>query len=232
MDCQMPEMDGYAATRELRRLEDEGSLPGGHRRTPVIAMTASAMAGDREQCLASGMDDYLTKPASATALRTTLYRWICTDADQQNSRPGGERPMDARTVDLSRLASLPLLDEAAVDALRDPDLGGDPEFLVEIVDAFLGDSPPRIETVRASLASGDGAGLSRAAHSLKGSSGNFGAQRLQVLCADLERLGRDGQLDGLEPLVSRLEVEYQAVADRLRELAAETTGQSAVPSGQ
>jgi HPt (histidine-containing phosphotransfer) domain-containing protein len=67
---------------------------------------------------------------------------------------------------------------------------------------------------------------------LKGSSGNFGAMRLQALCADLERLGRESQLTSLEPLVARLEVEYAAVADRLQELVAETTGQPAMPSGQ
>jgi CheY-like chemotaxis protein len=232
MDCQMPEMDGYAATRELRRLEQEGCLPGGHRRTPVIAMTASAMAGDRDHCLANGMDDYLTKPASATALRTTLYRWISADADLQNSRPGGERPMDTQPTEPARLASMPHLDEAAIAGLRDPDLGGDPEFLVEVVEAFLGDSPPRIEALRVSLASGDTETLSRAAHSLKGSSGNFGAARMQTLCADIERLSRGGQLATLAPLVEQLEGEYALVADRLAELVAETSGQSAAGSRQ
>ena len=141
-------------------------------------------------------------------------------------------PMDAKTTDLSRLASLPLLDDAAIDALRDPELGGEPEFLAEVVDAFLGDTPPRIATIRESLASSDGIALSRAAHSLKGSSGNFGAQRLQTICADLERLGREGHLEHLAPLVAQVEIEYQAIASRLRELVAEATGSSVVAHGQ
>jgi signal transduction histidine kinase/CheY-like chemotaxis protein len=221
MDCQMPEMDGYAATRELRRLEQEGSLPGGRRRTPVIAMTASAMAGDREYCLANGMDDYLTKPASAAALRTTLYRWIGTDANRAGSGPAWEIVMERPPMDPARLAALPLIDEAAIGALRDPDLGGDPEFLVEVVEAFLGDSPPRIEALKSSLAGGDADTLGRAAHSLKGSSGNFGAARMQALCADIERLARAGQTEALGPLVVQLDVEYERVADRLVELVAE-----------
>jgi CheY-like chemotaxis protein len=221
MDCQMPEMDGYAATRELRRLEQEGSLPGGRRRTPVIAMTASAMAGDREYCLANGMDDYLTKPASAAALRTTLYRWIGTDANRAGSGPTWEIVMERPPMDPAQLAALPLIDEAAIGALRDPDLGGDPEFLVEVVEAFLGDSPPRIEALKSSVAAGDADTLGRAAHSLKGSSGNFGAARMQALCADIERLARAGQTETLGPLVGQLDIEYERVADRLIELVAE-----------
>jgi HPt (histidine-containing phosphotransfer) domain-containing protein len=124
-------------------------------------------------------------------------------------------------MDPARLAALPLIDEAAIGALRDPDLGGDPKFLVEVVEAFLGDSPPRIEALKSSLAGGDADTLGRAAHSLKGSSGNFGAARMQALCADIERLARDGQTEALGPLVVQLDVEYERVADRLVELVAE-----------
>ena len=138
--------------------------------------------------------------------------------------------MQSEPLDQSRLDAMPILDEAAIDGLRDPALGGDPEFLVEVVEAFLSDSPPRIAAIKASLAGGDGDALGRAAHSLKGSSGNFGAARLQALCADLERLGRADQLTGLQPLVDRLEIEYGQVAARLAELAQEARQESAVAS--
>jgi PAS domain S-box-containing protein len=231
MDCQMPEMDGYAATREIRRLEQAGTIQTGPRRVPIIAMTASAMAGDRERCIASGMDDYLTKPASMEALRTVLRRWIrASQGPPQGGETGGKH-VQAEPIDPTHLESMPILDDASIAMLRDPDLGGEPEFLVEVVEAFLSDTPPRIETIKATLASGDGDGLGRAAHSLKGSSGNFGAARLQALCADIERLGRAGQLTGLAPLVERLVAEYALVADRLVELAAEAS-QEAVSSRQ
>ena len=135
------------------------------------------------------------------------------------------------TMQTTRLAALPMLDEAVIAALRDPELGGDPEFLVEVVEAFLDDAPPRLETIRSTLASGDGEGLGRAAHSLKGSSGNFGAMRMQALCADIERLARAGELSPLGPLVAQLAVEYGRVADRLGELVAAASEQQAGVKG-
>lgn len=140
--------------------------------------------------------------------------------------------MGTQSTDRSRLAGMPLLDEAAIEGLRDTELGGDPEFLAELVVAFLGDSPPRIETLREGLASGDAAAIVQAAHSLKGSSGNFGAMRMQTLCADIERLSRDGHLAPLAPLVERLGVEYALVADRLAELVADTNRRPAAGSRQ
>jgi PAS domain S-box-containing protein len=231
MDCQMPEMDGYAATQEIRRLEHEGTIALHRisaRRIPIVAMTASAMAGDRERCIASGMDDYLTKPASMEALRTVLRRWIRADGASPAGGDAGEAHVQAELSDLARLASTPILDDASIAALRDPDLGGDPEFLVEVVEAFFSDAPPRIEAVKTSLSSGDCDGLGRAAHSLKGSSGNFGAFRLQAICADVERLARARQLTDLPPLVERLEAEYALVAARLTELSDEAKAALAI----
>src|SRR5262249_13441261 len=155
------------------------------------------------------------KPASMEALRTALRRWARTDSASSTVGDAGEAHVQAEPIDLARLAAMPILDDASIAALRDPDLGGDPEFLVEVGDAFFSDTPPRIEALKAGLASGDGETLGRAAHSLKGSSGNFGALRLQAVCADVERLGRAGQLATLAPLVERLESEYNLVAARL-----------------
>ena len=129
--------------------------------------------------------------------------------------------MQAQQLDPTWLESMPILDDTSIAMLRDPELGGEPDFLVEVVDAFLDDAPPRLETIRSALASGDGEELGRAAHSLKGSSSNFGAARLQALCAEIERLARAGQPGALAPLVERLEGEYALVADRLTALAAE-----------
>ena len=132
--------------------------------------------------------------------------------------------------ELSQLEALPVLEEAAIAILRDPDLGGDPEFLAEVVDAFLVDTPPRIQIVHDSLAHGDAETLGRAAHSLKGSSGNFGAARMQTVCADIERLSRAGQLVGLSPLVDLLDVEYARVAARLEQVVADASKARAAAS--
>lgn len=124
---------------------------------------------------------------------------------------------------LARLDVLAVLDRTAVAALRDPELGGDDEFLIEVIQTFLDDSPQHVTTVQAAFAAGDAPKLMRAAHSLKGSSGNFGAARLQALCAQVELQARAGQLDGLSPLVERVEREYGLLAEQLQALAAEAS---------
>lgn len=130
-------------------------------------------------------------------------------------------PTNARATEPAQLAALPLLDEAAIAALREPELGGEPEFLAEVVEAFVGDTPPRIASLRTSLVDGDAETLARTAHSLKGSSGNFGAARMQTLCADVERLSRAGEVEALPGLIERLAREYADLADRLAALVAE-----------
>jgi len=220
MDCQMPEMDGYAATREIRRLESDGTIPMRRRPIPIIAMTASAMAGDRDRCLEAGMDDYLTKPASAAALRSVLRQWTASNVGAPRHDAGEATSMDPQHPDLTRIDALTVLDDSAIAALRDPEFGGDAEFLAEVVQAFTLDTPPRILAVRTSLAGRDAEALARAAHSLKGSSGNFGAERMQTLCADIERCARANQLDELVPLVERLDVEYALLSRLLADLVA------------
>ncbi|MCC6627349.1 MAG: response regulator, partial [Chloroflexi bacterium] len=225
MDCQMPEMDGYAATRQIRRMEHERIINTPRHHVPIIAMTASAMAGDRERCLEAGMDDYLTKPASAAALRSVLRQWTEASAMAGHNDAREATPMSPNLNNLARLDSLNIIDDEAIAALRDPDFGGDAAFLAEVVEAFTLDTPPRITTIHTSLAGRDAEALARAAHSLKGSSGNFGATRMQTLCADIEQYARTGQLDHLQPLVERLETEYTLLSSRLAQLVADAAAQ-------
>jgi HPt (histidine-containing phosphotransfer) domain-containing protein len=136
---------------------------------------------------------------------------------------GGEPSMSTPDDLSARLDALNVLDRDVVGALRDPDLGGDDAFLVEVIQAFVEDSPQHIQAIQAALVSGKGQALMRAAHSLKGSCGNFGAARLQALCAELEARGRQNQLDGLAPLVARVASEYALLKDHLRVLADEVS---------
>jgi CheY-like chemotaxis protein/HPt (histidine-containing phosphotransfer) domain-containing protein len=171
MDCVMPVMDGYDATARVRRLE------GAAAHTPIIATTASAMVGDRERCLAAGMDDYLSKPLNPTALAAALAR------SHPRLHPGaaelvadGEGPAGQDAGDDSELMEgLERLEEA---------IG--PEAYGEVRASFLGTGPALVDELADAVAAGDAEGTRRLAHALKGSMANLGAGRLSRVAARLE----------------------------------------------
>jgi CheY-like chemotaxis protein len=186
MDVQMPEMDGFDATREIRNLESQAG-----RHTPIIALTAHAMKGDRERCLAWGMDGYLSKPIRPGE----LYDMI----DVLTGGGDDERDED-RTSD----------DRYAVD--WDLALGavqGDRVLLRELVEIFLEESPDLLTRARSSLAQGDHAGLRRAARLLKGSLRHFGAKSVYDLCQELE-------VDASDDSHERASVSLAALEDAIR----------------
>jgi PAS domain S-box-containing protein len=199
MDCQMPEMDGYEATRQLRRLEgDEG------RRLPVIAMTAAAMEGDRERCLAAGMDDYVTKPVRSAAVDAALSRWIDEREQDEPAAPIAAAPIEsASPLDPERLAML-----------RDLD-GGDGELLTAVVSEFVGDSTQQLGAVSAALIEGDPRVVERAVHTLKGASANLGATTLADLCGELEALARASALGMAPDLLDSIRAEHVRVCSAL-----------------
>ncbi|GAC1539119.1 MAG: hypothetical protein NVS3B12_25040 [Acidimicrobiales bacterium] len=164
MDCQMPVMDGYRATEEIRRREAVG------RHTPIIALTAGAMAGDGQRCLDAGMDDYITKPVSRLALSEALTRWTAGSAIDERI---AFQPADAGGLDAEILGELQLLDR---------DGGG----IAELVDAFTVTSAERVDKLRRAIDAGDNNAVGRVAHSLKGSSATFGGVRVAELCGVLE----------------------------------------------
>ncbi len=199
MDCQMPELDGYAATAAIRARE------GSERHTPIIAMTAGAMVGDREQCLAAGMDDYIAKPVRVEEIATVIARWLPAASPSQETGSPATDPGN-ESVDRGILA-----------AVADPAQGGDPAFLVELIELFLQESPPLLDAIRSSAARGDSTSFMQAAHKLKGSAGYLGAVRARALCERLEALGRSGATDGALDLVDQLDQEFVEVK-RLLEL--------------
>jgi DNA-binding response OmpR family regulator len=203
MDCQMPEMDGYEATAEIRRRE------GTARHTPIIAMTAAAMEGDRERCLDAGMDDYITKPVRLEAVAGVLQRWTTPPAHEDAASGPAEVSSEEGAVD-----PLEPLDPAQLELLRSLD-DGEGVVLSEIIHEYLAQTAEgRGELVR-TVEVGDSRALERTAHSLRGASANIGATALADVCAEMELQGRLEQLDATAQLVERFDSEYGRVRDAL-----------------
>ena len=202
MDVQMPEMDGFEATRAIREKEQRG----GGKRVPIVAMTAHAMKGDRERCLAQGMDGYVSKPLQAGVLMAVIEDLV----EGRAARPGETRPGG------SPAGAPPCLDrEAALERV-----GGDRDLLHEIAGLFLEETPVLMERMDAALRQRDAAALERAAHSLKGSAATFGAASVAEAAAELEALARgadfaraEAALGALEEAVGRLRPALTALRD-------------------
>ncbi len=200
MDCQMPVMDGYQATRALRKREQERGLP----RLPVIAMTANAMAGDRQKCLDSGMDDYLSKPIKKDLLQETIQRWLQRRPQPKNPAPAQPRPQTATTATDSETAASPILDETVVADLLEI-MGDD---FIELLEVYLRDAPKLVQQIRQAAAAGDIQQLISPAHSLKSSSANVGAMRLSELAKRMELGARQQQLENPAALAQKIGKTY------------------------
>lgn len=214
----MPVMDGYAATRAIRAWEDSLPVPT---RLPVVALTANALVGDAEACLAAGMDDHLAKPYTRKQLAGVLARWLPADRVLRTSDAGavaaGAAPPPAEPEG-------PLLDPAALANIRSIDEDG--TVLAEVIQMYLDEAPGQLDTLRAALAAGQAAEVSAAAHALKSASFNVGAMMLGETCRRLERAGKAGELAACGDLVAAIERQYAQVEPALRaELSA--TGVSA-----
>jgi len=210
MDCQMPKMDGFAATREIRAREKADSESGGEaRRLPIIALTAHAMPGDRQECLSAGMDDYLTKPFTKNELRELLGRWLPESGDTA-SRPE-EGAADRSTA--AEPESAPGFDPAVLRRLAD--LGQGDDFVPRVVEKYLSSSAGLLAALRDAVAASDPKAVAAAAHTLKSSSAQIGAVRLSALCKELEALGRSGSLERVPELFDEIVCEHESTCERL-----------------
>jgi len=212
MDCQMPEMDGFTATRAIRAREASEATRSV--RLPIVALTAHAMRFDRDQCLAAGMDDYLSKPFSKEDLSQILAKWAHqVDAADPASGSSSE---DVATP----LAPSPLEADTWTElrALEDGDAG---DLLARVVDTYLESSSQLERAIRDAASEADPEAIARAAHTLKSSSGQVGATRLSGLCKDLEAHGRAGHTGDAEALLPEIWEELEVVREAL---AAERLG--------
>jgi two-component system sensor histidine kinase/response regulator len=205
MDIQMPEMDGFEATRRIRELERQSG-----RHTPIAAMTAHAMAGDRERCLAAGMDDYISKPLKREDVRRVLETISSFSTDSKSRTATGEDKNEATELQGVVYSREELLDH----------LEGDEELLQKLIELFNENTPKILEAIRDALTQRDPAGLERAAHKLLSSLGPFRAKAAHDLALRLEEQGRLKDLTEVEERFANLEREIDKVYDALGEFAA------------
>ncbi|MEG5083055.1 PAS domain S-box protein [Microcoleus sp. AT8-B4] len=197
MDCQMPVLDGYEATLELRRREaaDAAGKMEPHQKTVVIAMTANALKGDREKCLAAGMDDYISKPIAIEKLKSVLANWSVKlkignpkfkAEELQNSEPDIES-----VVDMARLHEIS---------------GADVEFEREILQTFVVDTGSYLEAAKGAIALGDMETLARHAHQIKGVSATAAVRLMPDMADRLQSLAESNDLEGATKIIAELEI--------------------------
>jgi signal transduction histidine kinase/DNA-binding response OmpR family regulator/HPt (histidine-containing phosphotransfer) domain-containing protein len=200
MDCQMPELDGFGATASIRRLEDdrakkasEGSYDSGSSasptRIPIIALTANAMAGDRERCLAAGMDDYLAKPFSQPVMHGMLEKWWRGGVQRGLCDTHGQDESPDTEYDVQNLTTSPI-DYRALDGIAAMQRAGAPSLVAKVLGKYLHAAPGLVATIRQSANESDMETLERSAHTFKSSSTTVGANTLAALCRSIENDAR------------------------------------------
>jgi PAS domain S-box-containing protein len=191
MDCQMPELDGFEATRRIR----DPLSPVRDHHVPIIAMTAHVMKGDREKCLAAGMDDYLGKPVRPEELATALERWLGVRGGPAGASADGTAPASPD----SPASAAPVFDRAAfLERVL-----GDEELVREVTEMFLADLPVQLERLAEVVGLGDCPLAGQVAHGIKGAAANVGGEALREVAFEMEKAGKAGDLVALKALLPR-----------------------------
>ncbi|MGZ8778897.1 MAG: response regulator [Thermoanaerobaculia bacterium] len=193
MDIQMPDMDGYEATRRIRQMAEP------RRDIPVIAITAHALAGEREKCIAAGMNDYLAKPVSLEQIGAVIRLWASRESRVTVAAPDVMEQDDQYVLDRERVSSF-----LAISRTQEG-------FLEGLVKTFREDGPSRIDALRSAAANGDSHDLALAAHAMRSSSGSVGAKRMLTMASSLEQNARAGRLDGADAAIEQLAAEFRRV---------------------
>jgi signal transduction histidine kinase/PleD family two-component response regulator/HPt (histidine-containing phosphotransfer) domain-containing protein len=211
MDVQMPEMDGLEATRQIRKLKSKSNIS----RIPIIAMTAHAMQGDKENCMKAGMNDYVSKPVSPYTLAETLKKWLpnkkeTVDIEQKN------RP--STTQELSSVSQYPIFDkESLMTRLLD-----DKDLAKMVIEGFLKDIPLQIIALKGYLGAEDATEVTKQAHTIKGASANVGGERLRNVVFEIEKSAMTRDLQTVATQIAELETQFnllnQAMVEELEKI--------------
>jgi two-component system, sensor histidine kinase len=203
MDCHMPEMDGFEATKAVRRIEQADPR---RRRTPIIALSANAMQDDKEHCLACGMDDHLAKPFKLEHLQAKLAHWLSAN----DATAPAETSEDAAAGDAA-------IDWSALDRIAQLQRPDRPDVVAKVVESFQQTTPPVIDTLSTALEERNFQRLKENAHKLKSSSANVGAVQLSALFRELEGLAAASDGENVQPMLETINREFELVSHRLAE---------------
>ena len=206
MDCQMPEMDGFETTRRIRESEESGNS-----HVTIIALTANAMKGDRERCLDSGMDEYISKPFSSQQLKDMLVRFLPAmeevTANVVQAQPSANSDLDDD----------PPLDSIIFGSICEMAAGAPDGFLRELTDKYVNSATQHLEDLETAMLEGNCERVRQLAHGLKSSSANLGAAVLSSVCQQLENLAKSGSLNGSEQIFNTMKAEYVRVVQALEQ---------------
>jgi signal transduction histidine kinase/CheY-like chemotaxis protein/HPt (histidine-containing phosphotransfer) domain-containing protein len=210
MDCQMPVMDGFEATARIRALADSRRAA-----VPIVALTANALSGDEQKCLDAGMNGFLAKPYSLIMLQSVLARWLpAAPAPRAAGEPapaGGPAAEDAGDAE-------PAINPTVLQTLRELDESGGLGLASKIFGTFLSTADREFESVELAVNADDAAALGRAAHALKSSTANVGAQALSGCYRELERCAREGRMAAARGALELTRREHERAVARLREM--------------
>ncbi len=199
MDCEMPELDGYEASRRIREPRTGTRNP----HIPIIAITADAISGDRDRCLQAGMSDYLAKPVEPRQLADALAKWLNLPAGGEASPPAGQSPAKAEVV-FNREDLLARL-------------MGDKDLASRVIAGFLDDAPRQLRALKNRLEEGDADGARLQAHTLKGAAATVSAESLRALCSEAQEAAASSELSRALVLVPRLEEEFELLKATLKQ---------------